>query len=83
MTGLQHVFQIVRKKVVVLAAQCVDETHSMVSIYDRSYLQLSWRTARTKKKKETLKLYVSGSGWCIIEHIGCVKAVKPSIADHV
>ncbi|CAD5163601.1 unnamed protein product [Musa acuminata subsp. malaccensis] len=30
-----------------------------------------------QKKKETLKLYVSGSGWCIIEHIGCVKAVKP------
>ncbi|CAL9775906.1 unnamed protein product [Musa acuminata subsp. burmannicoides] len=50
-------------------------------IYDRNYLQLSWRTARTKKK-ETLKLYASGSGWCIIEHIGCVKAVKPSIADH-
>ncbi|CAL9145606.1 unnamed protein product [Musa hybrid cultivar] len=35
-----------------------------------------------QNKKETLKLYVSGSGWCIIEHIGCVKAGKPSIADH-
>lgn len=38
-----------------LVSDSADETQSMVSIYDRSYLQLSRRTARTKKK-ETLKL---------------------------